>query len=361
MQVVKTNKFRLHPTDSQKKKIDATIDSCRYLYNQLLHTKKEKYSQEKINISKYDLVTLASKIVLNTEVFSQTKQDVAIRIYKAFSNFFRRVKNKEKPGFPRFKGKYYYSSFTFPQSGFKLLLEDHKINISKIGKIKTKYHTQIHGVIKTCTIVRKNDRYFACITSIEEKEIKQQKIEKIVGLDLGLKTFATLSDESKIENPRIYNKEVEKIQRKISKEKDSVRKQELRKRLNTKWFRVENKRHNFIHQTSRKLVNKYDCLVVEDLNIKSLQQLGNTRINKSISNVSWNTFVNTLTYKAENAGKKVIKVNPKNTTKMCSSCGLLVPKELHERIHKCTCGLVLDRDLNASLNILRLGKESLDE
>jgi putative transposase len=361
MEVVRTYKFRIYPTNLQKVKIDSTLGSCRYLYNQLLHTKKEKYSQEKVSISKFDLVNLASTIDLFTEVFSQTKQDVALRIHKAFNNFFRRVKNKEKPGFPRFKGKYFYHSFTYPQNGFKLLLEDHKINLSKIGKVKTKYHTQIHGTIKTCTVVKKNDRYFICISTKQEKEIIPKKIESIVGLDLGLKSFATLSNEEVIKNPRIYNKEVEQVQRKISKEKESKRKQELRKRLNTKWFRVQNQRHNFIHQTSKRLVDKYDCLVVEDLNIKGLQQLGNTKINKSMSNVSWFSFVNTLSYKAENAGKKVIKVNPKNTTKMCSNCSLLVPKELHERIHKCSCGLVMDRDLNAAKNILRLGRESLNE
>ncbi len=217
----------------------------------------------------------------------------------------------------------------------------------------------MHGIVKTYTIVKRNDRYFACISTLLDKIIVHKPFEKIVGLDLGLETFATLSDESKIENPRIYNKQVEKIQRKISNEKDTNRKIEFRKRLNTKWFKVSNQRHNFLHQTTKRLVDKYDCLVIENLDIKGLQQLGQTRINKSIGIVSWNTFSNILTYKAVNAGKLVLKVNPKNTTKMCSNCGLLVPKELYERIHECSCGLVLDRDLNAAINILRLGRESL--
>jgi putative transposase len=220
----------------------------------------------------------------------------------------------------------------------------------------------MEGKIKNVTLTKYNDRYFISIVCEIEKEIKTKPIEKIVALDLGIKHFAYSSDNKIIENPRFYDKEVEKLSSKIDTEKDIIRKKELQKRRKTLWFRNNNKKENFLHQITSSLVKEYDCIILEDLDIKNMLQSNNSSLNKQINTVSWNKFSNYISYKVEETGKKYVKVDPKNTTKMCSKCFKLVEKDLSTRVHKCNfCGLEIDRDYNASLNILRLGLQSLGE
>ncbi len=202
--------------------------------------------------------------------------------------------------------------------------------------------------------------YVSFIVEVESKT-SPFKDGAVVGVDVGLKSFVTLSTGEKITNPRFFRSEeyeLVKAQRKLSAEKKGSVEWRRRLRIVQRVHeRISNKRSDFIHKESRKLVDRFGIIAFEDLNVKGMQQNGN--LAKSIGDAGWSMFVNATRCKAEEAGSKVVLVNPSGTSQACSRCGLTMKKDLSERTHRCECGLVLDRDLNASINILRLGLQSL--
>jgi len=362
---MKTFKFRIYPTSKQKKSLQKYLDGCRWVYNKTLEVRKNSWESEKKSISLYDTQKFLTewkkeKLELN-DVFSQCLTNAQARLDKAFKSFFRRIKSGDKPGYPRFQGYDRYNSFTFPQNGFKLI--DNKLKMSKIGAVRIKQHRNIEGKIKTLTIRRDStDKWFACFSC--EVDIQPFPIvDKSIGIDVGLINFATFSDGEKIDNPRFFKESEDKLakyQSKFSKEKISSRKRKKLKNIVAKIHsEIVNKRTDFAHKLSRRIIDENQIIVFEKLDIKNMQQGTFKGIRKSISNVAWNQFMNMVVYKAEYAGRKVIFINPRNTSKMCSNCGILVDKDLSVRIHSCSCGLALDRDHNAAINILRLGIQSL--
>jgi putative transposase len=183
----------------------------------------------------------------------------------------------------------------------------------------------------------------------------------VIGVDVGLESFATLSNGEKIVNPRFFRTEeaeLAKAQRRLSAEKKGSEEWHRRLKVVQRVHeRIGNKRCDFVHQESRKLVNRFGVIAFEDLNVKGMMQNGN--VAKSIGDAGWCMFVNATRSKAEEAGSKVVLINPRGTSQVCSRCGLTVKKDLSERMHRCDCALEMDRDLNASINILRLGLQSL--
>ena len=284
------------------------------------------------------------------------------RVELAFKAFFRRVKSGETPGYPRFKGRGRYDSITYPQSGFGV--DSGKLHLSKIGDIKIKLHRPIEGKIKTCTIRRMpTGKWFACFSvDMGEVVLPSWKGGSIVGIDVGLESFATLSNGEKIANPRFFREEeseLARVQRKLSKApKGTPERKKALKVVQRIHERIANRRTDFANKVSCQLVDRYGVIVFEDLNIKGMMQ--NHRLSKSIGDVAWNILVKATESKAAYAGSKVVLVDPKYTSQMCSRCGLIVKKGLSERVHRCPeCGLTMDRDLNAAINILRLGMQSL--
>lgn len=363
----KTYRYRLYPTRKQKTTIKNTLESLRWVYNETLAIKKNTYKKENKTLTLFDTNKLLTQWKKEhpelRNIHSQVLQNSQLRVDLAYKAFFRRIKNGEKTGYPRFKGKNRYDSLTYTQTGFELNNNNKTLKLSKIGNVNIKLHRPIEGKIKRLTISRNSlDKYFVSfIVEVDDKPT-DVKTNAVVGIDLGLTTFATLSDNSKIDNPQFYKheeKELAKAQQQLSKQKkgSSIWHKKLRK-VRHIHERITNKRDNFIHQESRKLINKYDIICFENLNINSIKNNNFKSINKGVSDVAWSKFVNVTLYKAEEAGKKVILVNPSGTSQTCSKCGLIVKKPLSERVHKCSCGLVIDRDLNASINILRLGLES---
>ncbi|MEN3056262.1 MAG: transposase [Candidatus Methanosuratincola petrocarbonis] len=346
--------------------MDRTLDLCRWTYNQTLAYRKNALEKEGRLVSKYETHNLlptwkVDKPELN-EVHSQVLQNAQERVDLAFKAFFRRVKAGEKPGYPRFRGKGWYDSFTYPQSGFKL--KSGKLHLSKIGDIKIKLHRQIDGKIKRLTIRRSaTGKWFACFSVEQEDPITPPwKDRPFVGIDVGLESFATLSNGEKIANPRFFREESEELaraQRKLSKTpKGTPERKKALKVVRRIYERIANKRYAFVHQVSHDLVERYGLIVFEDLNIKRMVKNHNTA--QSIADASWGMLVTFTSYKAESAGSMVVLVDPRNTSKMCSRCGILVEKSLSDRVHNCPhCGLSLDRDLNAAINILRLGLQSV--
>ncbi len=189
-------------------------------------------------------------------------------------------------------------------------------------------------------------------------------VDHVVGIDLGLKTFATLSDGGQIKRQRWMKQDAADIAR-LQRQKeryatDSPARRRVLRALNHAYRRAANRRTNFAHQASRQLVDAYQVMVFEDLDIQDMQSDRKRVINRNIADVAWAQFVQFSTYKAESAGRVVLRVNPRGTTQLCSGCGATVPKALSVRIHDCPhCGLRIDRDLNAALNILARGLTSL--
>jgi len=361
---MKTYKYRLYPTKSQAEKLASTLECCRVLYNCALDQRKIAYRQFGVSVRRLEqqaeLLDIKECFPEYKGIYSQILQEVILRVDKAFQNFFRRLKNNEKPGYPRYKGKGWYSSFTYPQSGFRLSDNskgNQRLKLSKIGNIKVKLHRAVKGQIKTCTIKREVDKWYVCFACEAEPE-SLPKTGKAVGIDVGLEKFATLSDGTMVENPRYLRKSEAKLkreQRRLSRKKKGSNSRKKQKVKLAKIHRkIKNQRNDFLHKEGRKLIETYDTIVFEDLKIKNM--IKNHRLAKSISDASWSRFIEYTSYKAESAGRKVIFVNPRNTSQDCSGCDKPVPKGLSVRVHKCPhCGLVLDRDVNAAINILRRG------
>ena len=363
----KTFKYRIYPTKSQTKKLEKTLNTCRWLYNHFLAERKNLWSSEKISTSYYGqiktLPDLKKKHPYFSNVHSQILQNVAMRVDLAFKAFFRRIKRGEKPGYPRFHGKGRYNSFTYPQAGFKLFKKT--VRLSKIGDVKIKLHRPIEGKIKTCTVKRMpTGKWFISFVCEINHQPVEQPIKPAIGIDMGLECFATLSNGEFIENPRFFRKAektLAKAQRKLSKQpKDSASYNKARKAVAHIHERIKWKRKDFAHQFSRKLVDKFNTICVEDLSINEMVKDNFRCINKSIGDAAWREFLNLLAYKAEWAGKRVVKVNPAYTSQTCSRCGHRHKLKLSDRMYHCPCcNLLLNRDHNAAINILRLGLQSL--
>ena len=377
----KTYKYRLYPTKSQQELLEKQFSLCCWLYNHFLKDRKALYKKSKTKITCYDQIkeipALKKEKPELRQVYSQTLQDVARRLDKSFQNFFRRVKeNKngkpQKPGYPRFKGYRRYDSFVYPQSGFEL--KNNKLNhpsdsegsrrdsflrLSKIGFLKIKLHREIEGNIKTLTVRRtRTNKWYACFSIEIQKELpKKKEIKKMVGIDLGLTNFLTTDQGKKIDNPRYLTKSEEKlsqIQRWHSRKRLKGRnRQKSRFKIARLHEKITNQRLDFLHKLSRKLINNFQLIAFEKLNIKEMTK--NKYLSKSIADASWSRFLQQLTYKAAEAGDWVVGVDSKNTSQVCSSCQNIIPKTLATRIHKCPkCGLTMDRDINAARNILQL-------
>ena len=356
--------FRLNPTHHQNTLLNQTLETCRWVYNETLATRKNAWEQEQKSVSLYDtnkfLTSWKKDKPELSQVYSQVLQNVQERVDLAFKGFFRRVKLGEKPGYPRFRGYGWYDSFTFKQYGFTLA--DNGLLLSKIGAMKIIQHRAIEGKIKTLTIRRNRvGNWYACF-SCEVEPTQLPTSEKGVGVDVGLESFATLSTGEKIENPSFFRQdenELAKVQRKLSKaEKGTPEWAKRRKAVCHIHQRIANRRKDFAHKLSRQWVNAYGIIALERLSGKGMLQ--NHCLAKSISDAAWNQLSLFTQYKAENAGRECVLVDPRNTSKKCSRCGTLVEKNLSVRVHDCpVCGLKIDRDENAAINILALGLESL--
>jgi len=363
----KTFKYRIFPSHKQTTTLEQTLDGCRWLYNHLLEQRKDSWESEQKSLSRFDQLNTLKQLKIDEpfldDIHSQVLQNVGLRLDLAFQSFFRRVKHGDKPGYPRFRGSDRYDSFTYPQSGFKVL--KNVVQLSKIGGIKIKLHRPIEGATKTCTVRRTlTGKWFVTFTCVIEHTPIEQPIEPSIGIDMGLMHFATLSNGEQFANPRFFRKEekvLAKAQRRLAKQaKGSVKRRRAKKSVAYVHERIANKRHNFTHQESRKLVNRFNTIAVEDLSINDMQKDNFRCINKSIGDAAWRKFLECLSYKAEWAGTRCIQVNPAYTSQNCSRCGNRHKLKLSDRIYHCpSCDLRIDRDVNASINILRLGMESL--
>jgi putative transposase len=367
----KSYKYRIYLTNGQRRILERQLEECRWLYNEILATRKHAYEQSGISLRLYDLQNAIPAWKKErpslTLVHSLVLQNVNIRVDLAMRAFFRRVKaGEEEVGYPRFKGYGRYDSITYSQYGNGVRLEGNRLIVSKIGAVQVVLHRPIEGTPKTVTLTRaRTGKWYVCF-SCETMAQPLHPTNEIVGVDVGLASFATLSNGVCVENPRFYRRDEADLKR-VQKLKDAAKNaqkwdenRQRKKALAHIHERIANRRSDFAHKRSRELVNTYQVIVFEDL---APQQMGKSKgrgMRKSIMDVAWTQFISMTISKAAEAGRSVIVVNPHNTSKMCSSCGELVEKTLSERIHACShCGLVMDRDRNAALNILQRGLQTL--
>ena len=353
MKNMKTYKFRIYPTDIQVEKLEKALSTCRFLYNDCLADRKNAYERTGKSVGYYDQI-YELKNREEIDIYAQVAQNVLRRLQKAFDGFFKRVKNGEKPGYPRFQGYDRYNSFTYPQSGFKIL-DNKRLRLSKIGDLKLIQHREIEGKIKAITVKREGNQWYASFFTELKIEIKPVEIKSAVGIDVGIKTLAVLSSGESISNIRTTNNFEEKLskaQRKLSKKKRGSNNRKKQKIVvQNVHKKIRNVRNDYLHKESIKLINKWDLIVLEDLQIRNM--IKNPKLAKSIADVLWNKFASMMKYKAEWAGKEVVFVNPRNTSKICSNCGYIQNMPLEKRIYDCPeCNLILDRDYNAAINIL---------
>jgi putative transposase len=386
---IKAYKYRLYPNKETEQQLSWVLARCCELYNAALQERREawKYAGKSISYPEQSSELTEIKAEMRTEyqdIGSHVLQDVLKRLDKAFQAFFRRVKAGQTPGYPRFKSRDRYDSFTYPDSaGWKL--EGKKLHLTKIGTVKVKLHREVQGQMKTCTIKREGAHWYVIFACEVDLVPRLAYSDEMVGIDLGTMLLATLSTGDTIENPRHYRCAEKKLAVKQQalkhKKQRSKRRKKAAKQVGKLHRKVANQRKDFLHKQARILVDTYDTLVFEDLSPSNLSRRPKRRLdeetgqylpngasaksglNKSIQDAGWTMFQQLCACKAAEAGRQVLFVNPHKTSQICSACGEEGPhKDLSERVHICIhCGVVLDRDLNAALNILKLGRQLLEE
>ena len=406
----KAFKYRLYPNTTTEKKLYFTLNRCRELYNAALSERKDSFqlherTQLQINAEtgqvivatmtakqrvkavsyygqKRNLVEIKTVREEYQGIASHVLQDVILRVERAFQRFFAGAR------FPRFKGRTRYDSFTYPDgAGWKLEVEEQgnsfkgTLHLTKIGDIKVRLHRKIEGKIKTVTIKREVDQWFVVFSCEVEEPAPLPLTYEDVGIDLGVTHLATLSNGEMIEHPRYYRQDkhvLEHRQQSLSRKKrGSHRRDKARKLVGKAHRKVANQRRDFLHKEARKLVNRFQVIVFEDIQIGNLtkhakptqdeqtgQYLPNgasakSGLTKSILDAGWGAFMQLCSVKAAWAGRSMVKVNPRSTSQICSQCGTVRKKTLAERWHSCDCGAELDRDVNAAINILWLGISQL--
>jgi len=368
-----TYRFRAYPSALLEYRMENWLYILCTLYNYALEERKRAWKKEKKSITythqQNSLPELKEKDPSLKFVHSQVLQDCLRRVDNAFQKFFRK-----EAKYPKKKKLSKYRSFTFPQVWMKQkgkLVEVIKLEkknsrfaylyFPKLGKLKIRLHRKIDwSKAKTVTVKREPPgEWYVCVTvEAELDEVLREAQEKAVGIDLGVKNLATTSEGEFIEHPRFLQrleKKLKREQKKLSrKEKGSNNWEKQRKRVAKIHERIKNARRDLLHKLSRHLVNNYAHISFEDLDIKRLVQ--NNNLAKLILDAGWGTLITFVTYKAVMAGARVVRVDPSYTTQDCSVCGFRVPKTLAERLHECPeCGAVMDRDYNASVNILQKG------
>ena len=286
------------------------------------------------------------------QVHSQVLQDVLLRLDKAFQAFFKKL-----PGYLRPKPRNKYNSFSYPQSGWKI--KNDKLVLSMIGSIDTVLHREMLGTPKRCTVIQDVDQWYCVITTdFEDEKVETKHIA--VGIDAGLLNWSTLSTGEVIQNTlnfKRHEQKIKKLQRSLSrKKKGSHNRYKARIALARAWRTVRRQREDFCHKASRELADEFTFIVFENLNIGNM--IKNFRFAKAIMGATWTSLRLKTAYKVESRGGRCIIVNPSGTSQKCSRCGEVVPKDLSVRTHECLkCGLVMDRDHNSAINILKLGLE----
>ena len=357
--MIRSHKYRIYPTASQSEKLgEMLLCFCR-LYNAALESRIDAYRKAGVTISYNEQAAGLKEIRECDEQYRQfshtAKQKVLKRLDKAYRAFFARIKRGQKAGFPRFKASARFNTAEFTY-GDGLRLQGNRLRIVGIpAGIRVRWHRELPdgAKIKAATVSRRDGKWFVSL-QFECNDVLPVVPDSVVGIDLGLSSFIATSEGETLALPQFtkdHARQLRRANRRLARRKKGSSGWKAAKASVRKVHRrVAGEREKFIQSTSKRLVAQYDGIVLEDLNVKGLAR---GMLAKSVHNAAWSKFVHCLSYKAENAGKTVEFVNPAYTSQACSGCGSIYHKTLTERVHNCPdCGLVLDRDVNAAVNIL---------
>lgn len=362
--MILTYRYRLLPSKRQHRALTSLLETQRQLYNAGLEERIDCYRKTGKNRSFIDqckALTACRHDLVEMGAFPVKLQRWTLkRLDEAFQGFFRRAKARHgKAGFPRFRGKGWWDSFGFAEfSGIRF--DGKRLRFAGMcGGLKVHRHRALpeDADIRSC-VFRRDGRGWHVSFAVAIEAAEKRTVATMVGIDLGLKVFAYCSDGVILPNQQIARraqKELRRRQRALARcKRGSKRRRKVRARLAQLHRKIANTRNTWLHQQSAALVKRADLIAVEDLNVQNM--IKHPTLARSIANASWSKFLSMLAYKAEKAGGHLIRIDPRNTSQRCSGCGELVPKLLAVRTHSCpSCGLVIDRDWNASLNILRAG------
>ncbi len=357
-----TFKYRLYPSRTQRRLLEQTLETCRRWYNDCLAERKTAWEDRRESVGVYaqlrKVKNLKDTNPYAEKVHSHVLQVVVQDLDKAFQAFFRRVKAGETPGYPRFKGRNRFDSFGLKDAkrgnGFRL--DGRRLKLSGIGRVRVRWHRPLEGAIKTIRLVHKAGDWYVCFAC----EVAPQPLEpagQAVGIDVGVHHLIATSDGETIENPQWYRAEqahLRVLQRRVSRRQlGGNNRHRAVVALQRQHERITNRRKDFLNKLVHGLVQRYDTIALEDLQIGNMAR--NRHLSKSIMDAGWGYLKLHLAHKAEYAGRELLLVNPAYTSKTCSQCGAMFEHlSLADRWVQCACGLSLDRDHNAALNILRL-------
>jgi putative transposase len=361
--VRKTYQYKLKLTPAQELMLDRTVMLCRHVYNAAIGERREAWRMRGVSVTYYqqkaELPGIKEAMPEYGEVHSQVLQDVVLRVDRAFQAFFRRLREGQTPGYPRFHGRARYNSFTYPQYDNGARLDNGFLVLSKIGRMAIRWSRPIEGTPKTVTISKEADGWYVCFSCADVPAQPLPATRQETGIDLGIEAFATLSDGTRIFHPGWYRKAeraLKTAQRRVSRRKrGSNRRCKAVTLLAKAHQKVQRQRRDFHHKTALALVQANDTIYHENLQVAIMVK--NHHLAKSIQDAGWGAFLTILSYKAVWAGRQVLAVNPAYTSQQCSGCGALVAKGLSVRWHACPdCGTSLHRDHNAAKNIERAGQ-----
>ena len=354
-------KYRLYPNRTQRRELDAALETHRRLYNAALGARKAAYAADKTSL-KYAQQSAAFKAERATNPYYarlnfSSAQATLRRLDKAYAAFFRRVKaGGGKPGFPRFKARDRFDTVEYPKNGDGIRLTGNRLRVQHVGTVRVKVHRPHAGEVKTVSLKREGDRWYVILScDLGGAAAPPPHPGPAVGIDVGLEHFLTTSDGDHVANPRPLKAALPKLrrlQRAVSRKKrGGSNRRKACKRVARLHARVANVRKDVHRKTALELVRRYGTIAVEKLDIRGM--LGNHRLARSIADAAWGGFLLTLRSKAESAGCEYVEVDCRGTSQECSGCGIVVRKDLSVRTHHCpSCSLVLQRDVNAAKNIL---------
>ncbi len=360
--MIKTYKCRAKLSCSGHEALSRVFGMCATLYNACLEERIDYYKKTGKSRSYYDQCKALTEVRADdpeyADISVQVFRGVVGRIDKAYKLFFQKMGAKEKAGFPRFKSSRRWRTIEINDQCWQMLKRQGDKLVLRIKglpriEVKTKRELPPNALLKAIRITKKPLRTEVAL-SYEVPVPETKPLNNPVGIDMGISKRLTTSNGETVEKREIDRKELKRLQRSVSrKKKGSNNRKKAVLLLGKEWQRVADKERDYLHRLSAEIVKMYDFIVVEKLKTKNMLRNGN--LARSIQEQTWGKFITLLNEKAESAGVIVVAVNPEGTSQECSSCGAVVKKDLSTRVHRCNCGLVLDRDVNAAINILHRG------
>ncbi len=360
--MIRTYKCRAKLTRSGHEALFRVFGMCATLYNACLEERIDCYNKTGESRSYYDQCKALTEVRADDPEYAsisvQVFRGVVGRIDEAYKSFFRRVKIKDKAGFPRFKSSRRWRTIEINDQCWHMLKREGQKLVLKVKglpriEVKTERELPPNALLKAIRITRKPSRTEVAL-SYELPTPEAKPVGKPIGIDMGISKRLTLSNGETVKKREMDRRRLIRLQRSVSrKKKGSNNRRKAVSLLAKEWQRLTDKERNYLHRLTSEIVRMYDFIAVEKLETKKM--LANRQLAKSIQEQTWGKFAALLNEKAESAGVTAVAVDPEGTSQQCSSCGAEVKKNLSTRVHRCNCGLVLDRDINAAINILHRG------